>query len=187
METETPQHWIISSPEAMGGNVAGLRTPDAVVALVIDGFATDDGQNFEYPPFEAGRQDAVFMVLEEEVGLRVFERLDKYVRGRQSAKENLEDQNEVVAARWDLGNGKIGILVGDSTGSEHIQNAFETTLGFEKIYLQRSELAVIAQDFDANQVLAEGSKVFSEEARQALEGLLAAPKPTLSRGKRLMG
>ena len=117
METESLKHWIISSPESLGGNVAGLRTPDAVAALVIDGFSTDDGQTFEFPPFEAGRQDAIFMVLPEEVGLKVFERMEKYVAGRQSAKENLEDENEVIAARWSLGNEKLAILVGDSGGA----------------------------------------------------------------------
>lgn len=186
METENLKHWFLSSPESLGGNVAGLRTPDAVAALVIDGFSTDDGQTFEYPPFEAARQDAIFMVLPEEVGLRVFERMEKYITGRQSMKENLEDENEVIAARWSLGNEKIAILVGDSGGSDHIQEAFESTLRFEKVYLQRSELAIIAENFDAAQVLAEeNTKVFSDEARQALESLLAAPAPSPSRGKRM--
>lgn len=187
METENPKHWILSSPEAMGGNLAGLRNPDAVAALVIDGFSTDDGQSFEYPPFEAGRQDAIFMVLPEEVGERIFERMEKYINGRQSAKENLEDQNEVVAARWSLGNEKLAILVADSGGSEHIQEAFESTLGFEKIYLQRSELAVIAQNFDAAKILAEEKNVFSAEAREALASLVIAPKPAPARGKRMNG
>lgn len=187
METENLKHWILSSPESLGGNVAGLRTPDAVAALVIDGFSTDDGQTFEFPPFEAGRQDAIFMVLPEEVGLKVFEWMEKYVAGRQSAKENLEDENEVIAARWSLGNEKLAILVGDSGGSEHIQEAFEARLAFEKIYLQRSELAVIAQGFDAAKVLSEDKAIFSSEAREALESLLVAPAPAPSRGKRMTG
>lgn len=184
MEFEPLKHWIVTSPEAMGGNLAGLKTPDAVTALVIDGFSTDNGKDFEYPPFEAGRQDAIFMVLPSEVGGRVFERMQKYVAGRQSAKENLEDENEVAVALWVLNNDSVAILVADSGGMEHAQDAFEKTLGFEKIYLQRSSEAVIAPAFDAEQILNENKNVFSEQARQALEALRVPVKPAPARNKR---
>ena len=184
MEQETLKHWILTDPSTMGGDLAGLRTPDAVSALVIDGFSTDNGTDFEYPPFEAGRQDAVFMVLPAESGQRVFEGLSRYVAGRQSLKENLEDENEVVAAIWNLSEEKVAILVADSSGSEHIQNAFEQRLMMEKIYLQRSG-AVIDQLFDASKVLEEGRAVFNSEAREALTSLLKeVPAPAASRGRR---
>lgn len=184
MESESIKHWIVTSPEAMGGNLAGLKTPDAVTALVIDGFSTDNGKDFEFPPFDAGRQDATFMVLPSDVGGRVFERMEKYVAGRQSAKENLEDENEVAVALWVLNKDSVAILVADSGGMEHAQDAFEKTLGFEKIYLQRSNNAVIAPAFDAEKILSESKSVFSEEARQALEALRVPAQPAPSRSKR---
>ena len=184
MEQETLKHWIITDPATMGGDLAGLRTPDAVAALVIDGFSTDNGKTFDYPPFEAGRQDAVFMVLPAETGERVFEGMTRYVGGRQSQKENLEDENEIVTALWRLEGDKVALLVADSSGSEHAQNAFDQRLLMEKIYLQRSG-AIIDQLFDANKVLQETPDKTNQETFDALASLVKpAPAPVTTRGKR---
>ena len=178
---ESTRFWILTDPRSLGQDVAGLRTPDAAAAVVIDGYATDDGKNFEYPPFKSGKASATFMVLPKEVGERVYEKTAAHVISRRSIQQNVEGaiDNEVLAAKWNLEDGRVALLVADAGESENVQDAFERFLGSEKISLQRSEFAVIAHRFSAATVLQSGV-VLSEDARFALEALRCDPVPALA-------
>lgn len=176
MDTDL-KHWILSSPKLLGNDVAGLRAPDAACALVVDGYSTANGKTFDFPPFGAGRCAATFMVLPAEAGHRVYERLAAYVGSRRSLIDNLADENEVLAARWDLPDGQVAVMAAESGGVENAQDAFERFLALDKIPLHSSNLAVIAPRFDASQLLAARTSVFSKEAAEALRALLPAAKP----------
>lgn len=185
MHNEDLNHWIISDPTLLGDNVAGLRAPDEVVAMVIEGFATDNAVDFEYPPFGAGRMDAIFIVLDKERADPVFTLMGNYVRGRKGLKENLNDENEVVAARWNLANDQVALLVADSGACENAQDAFEQALGFNGIHVYRSENVVVAPQFDAKGVLSKPDKIFSDNVRQVLTDLQhAAPSAKASKTSR---
>lgn len=181
---DLPNFWIVTDPAAMGNDLGGLRNPDAVVALVIDGFSTDDGSTFDKAPFARGTSDAIFMVLDSESGTKVFDRMAGYVQGRPSRKENVESDNEVVVGKWELASGQVALMVADAGGVDHAQSAFEKSLGFEDILLQRSDKAVMSSRFDVARVLADNKDVFSDIARQALEELTApvAPAPRRKNG-----
>ncbi len=183
---DLPNYWVVTTPAAMGNDLAGLRNPDVVTALVIDGYSTDDGKAFDKAPFARGATDAIFMVLDAEVGQKVYERMANYIKGRVSLKENLENDNEVVAGKWDLGNNQVALLVADGGGIDAAQSAFETALGLEGVLLQRSNKAVMSAKFDASAVLQENKEVFGEEARQALSSLAmtVTPAPKKKRGPR---
>lgn len=183
---DLPNFWIVKDPAAMGNDLVGLRNPDAVVALVIDGFSTEDGETFDKAPFGRDVPDGIFMVLDSEPGNKVYERMEGYVQGRPSRKENVESDNEVVVGKWDLPNGQVALLVAESGGVDHAQSAFESRLALEGIMLQRSNKAVMGNKFNAHTILAEDKEVFSDEVRQALGALLApaAPAPRRKTGPR---
>lgn len=185
---ETPAHWILDNPAVLGGTVAGLRAPDVVRGLIIEGLSSEDGRTFEAPPFAAGRLDAVLVVLDAPTGETVFQALAGYVAGRVSLKENLADDNEVVVALWRLpaeeGEGSAVLLVGDTSGNMHAQEALDRTMALHKLHLQRSEKMVMGQNFDAARIVATGEGVFDPAVGAIMQDLLAAsPKPSAVRRK----
>lgn len=167
-------YWFITEPALFQNNVAGLRQPDAAVGLVIDGYSTSNGEIFDYPPFEGGRQDGTFIIFED-VGLadKLFQAMQRYATSRKSIEENLSEDNEFVVARWNLNNGKIALFVGDSEGSQAAQETFHQHLSFNNIPFYSNERTILAQSFDAQALLRKEEVIFSPEAREALEELLS--------------
>ena len=170
--------WILDNPKALGGDVAGMRSPDAATALVIDGFATANGKKFDFPPFGAGLADVTLMALPADVGNRLYEKMAGYVASRQSRTENVAEENEVLAAKWVVDADTVVVMAADSARGvgEFAQDAFERFLGFEKIQLHSSSNAVIAPGFDARKWL-EGGDV-SPGIQRVIEGLCAPPPKT---------
>lgn len=176
-------HWVLTGTDFLGGDVAGLRTPDEAVALLIDGYSTGDGKEFDAPPFGAGTSNVTMVVLGREVGERIYERLAGYVSGRKSLKENLAEENEVLAAKWILDEDRVAVLAADRGGVEHAQDVLENYLRLERIPLHSSGMAVIAPNMDAAALLADPESVLGDTARQALESLrvqTVAPAPARS-------
>lgn len=183
--TDDLKHWILDNPKALGGDVAGLRTPDAATALVIDGFATSNGKKFDFPPFGAGRMDITLMVLPAEVGNRMYEKMAGYVASRKSRTENLSDENEVLAAKWDIDGDTVAVMAADSIHSlvENAQDTFEQYLGFERIQIHSSRLSAIGPAFDARKWLEKPGS--SPKIRNVIEALaLPVSAPSPARGPR---
>ena len=174
--------WILDNPKALGGDVAGMRSPDAATALVIDGFATANGKKFDFPPFGAGLADVTLMALPADVGNRLYDKMAGYVASRQSRTENVAEENEVLAAKWVVDADTVVVMAADSarTPNEFAQDAFGRFLGFEKIQLYSSSDAVIASSFDARKWLE--TEESNPSIRKVVEGLCAPPaKSTPSR------
>lgn len=179
-------HWVLEGTSFLGGDVAGLRTPDEAVALLIDGYSTGDGKQFDAPPFGAGTANVTMVVLPEEVGDRIYERLSGYIGGRKSKKENLAEENEVLAAKWNLGNGSVAVLAADGGGAEYAQDVLEDYLRLERIPLHSSGFAVIAPGMDASVLLENPMSVIGDKAREMLESLcLESASPAPARPPRL--
>lgn len=184
--TEYLDFWIVDQTKALGGDVAGLRTPDAAVALVIDGFATSNGKKFDFPPFGSGRVDVTMMAFPAELGERLYEKVAGYIASRQSRNENVAEENEVIAAKWAIDDDTVLVMVGDSAQSlcEFAQDAFERYLGFEKIHLHSSREAVIAPSFDAREWLDSGQG--EANIRRIIESVaLPASSPAPARGPKI--
>ena len=173
-QTTDVAYWFITEPTLFQNNIAGLRQPDAAIGLVIDGYSTSNGEIFDYPPFEGGRQDGTFIILEDVVVAdKLFQAMSKYATSRKSLEENLSEDNEFVIARWTLSNGKVAMFVGDSEGSQAAQDVFHQNLQFNNIPFYSNERTILSQSFDAQVLLQKEEVIFNQEAREALEELSA--------------
>lgn len=185
-ENEKPNHWVIDDVQLIGKEVGGLKAPTAMTALVIDGYATEDGKNFDHAPFGAGRQDGTIMLLSKEVADNVYDRLSAYLKHPRGIEANVSEENEAAVARWDLPDGRVAVLVLD-TVTPLLQEKFNNHLSVShNISVVRSPDSSTVMRFDAERILRNKEDIMSgTDLEMFLEdnkyqAPRPAPKPTQS-------
>lgn len=100
------------------GAIGGLRSPDRVTALCIEGFSLpEDGFEPESGAFEAHNIDATLVVTDTDTGNYLFGLLTHALR-KELTDEFLDNDNEAVIALWHLDNNRVAVLAGDAGGSD---------------------------------------------------------------------
>lgn len=123
-------YWVGSSPSVLGNNIGGLKNPDQVAYFVCEN-STDNGVDFDYPPFEGGRVDGVLRVLDATAGQNLFEKVSAAFKRKKFATDMVESDNDGVVALWNAGE-QIILFVGDTSGS-FVQDMWYDTCRFASI------------------------------------------------------
>ena len=76
------RYWFVADPNSLGP-VGNFRIPDRVAAVVSEEL-TDDGRSFDTPAFDGGKIDAVFALMGQEEGEKVFGYIAAKLAGRAS-------------------------------------------------------------------------------------------------------
>ena len=109
-------YWVGRSPAVLGNDIGGLKTPDQVSYFVCENL-TDDGVQFEQPPFQAGRVDGVLRVLPTTEGNDLFGRVSAAFSRKNFAHQMVDANNDAVVALWTLDEDTVALFVGESNGS----------------------------------------------------------------------
>lgn len=123
-------YWVGSAPSVLGNNIGGLKNPDQVSYFVCEN-STDNGVDFDYPPFEAGRVDGVLRVLDPSEGQDLFEKVSAAFKRKKFATDMVDSDNDGVVALWSVGE-KVVLFVGDTAGS-FVQDMWYDTCRFASI------------------------------------------------------
>ena len=148
-------YWLVSNPSALG-DIAGFRAPDRVSAFVSES-ATDDGEVFDYAPFEGGKIDAVLCVLTEEEADTLFTSISAAFSRRQFAADMLEAGNEGLVATWNLPDGRVALLASDLGGSSLVQDMWYASCRFAKIPPFEEGRVYDSSHFSADKLREKGS------------------------------
>lgn len=123
-------YWVGSNPGVLGNNVGGLKNPDQVSYFVCEN-STDNGVDFDYPPFEGGRVDGVLRILDAPEGQDLFEKVSAAFKRKKFATDMVEADNDGVVALWNVGE-KVVLFVGDTAGS-FVQDMWYDTCRFASV------------------------------------------------------
>ena len=171
------RHWVIDDVALIGEQVGGLKAPSQMVGLLLDGYSTDDGKNFERVPFAANLHDGTIMLLSKEHGENVFEKLKNFLNHPRGIAANLIEENEAAVALWEVGQDKVALLVLDST-SRTLQDKFEGYLNGMNISLVSSPDSATVLRFDADRIVKNKEDVMGPDLELFLENnLYVVPAP----------
>lgn len=120
-------YWVGSNPAVLGNNVGGLKNPDHVSYFVCEN-STDNGVDFDYPPFEGGRVDGVLRVLSAAEGQDLFDKVSAAFKRKKFATDMVESDNDGIVALWNIGE-QVVLFVGDTAGS-FVQDMWYDTCRF---------------------------------------------------------
>ena len=163
------RYWFVADPTSLGP-VGNFRIPDRVAAVVSEDL-TDDGRSFDTPAFEGGKIDAVFALMGQEEGEKVFGYIAAKLAGRKTAASVLEDDNGGIVALWNLPEGKVALLAGDRD-SATVQELWDEACRLAKVPPYEEERVYSSARFAADKVQALGGDL--SEAAQVIS--LTAPK-----------
>lgn len=163
------RYWFISDPSALG-SVGNFNTPKRLAAVVSEDL-TEDGRNFDGPVFEGGKIDAVFALLEEEQGEKIFGYIAAKLAGRKTVAAMLEDDNGGFVALWALSEGKVALLAGDRD-SATVQELWDEACRLAKVPSYEEGRVYTSPRFTADKIHALGGDL--SEAAKAIG--LATPK-----------
>lgn len=178
--SEDQVYWILKTNEEVApilANVGGLANPDQMTAFVLNGYESDDGKNFEKPPFEGGKMDGALILVDTSVADTVYPRIARFINSKGTINACVEDEVQHAVASWNLENDRTALLILSSESSQ-IQEALEKELSFFKVKLHRSLDASFSADFDVNTLLSQDKEINSEEMRQFInKHRVQAPAP----------
>jgi hypothetical protein len=117
------RYWLVSDPASLNGNLAGFKAPDRLAALISED-VSDDGVSFDAPVFGQEVLDGVFGLMEEEAGGQLFSFISAKLAGRKTAQKLLDDSSYGVVGLWNLGDGRVALLAGD-TNSDTVQELWD--------------------------------------------------------------
>lgn len=142
-------YWVGSNPSVLGNNIGGLKTPDHVAFFVCEN-STDNGVDFDYPPFEAGRVDGVLRVLDAQSGRDLFDKVSAAFKRKKFAGDMVEADNDGVVALWNMGE-QVVLFVGDTAGS-FVQDMWYDSCRFSGVPPFEESSSVSGVRFDAAQL-----------------------------------
>lgn len=117
------RYWLVSDPASLNGTLAGFRSPDRLAAIVSED-VSDDGVSFEAPVFGPEVLDGLFGLMEEEAGGQLFSYISAKLAGKRTAQNLLDANSYGVVGLWNLGDGRVALLAGD-TNSDTVQELWD--------------------------------------------------------------
>lgn len=170
------RYWIGNDPSVLGGDVCGLRTPDKVSYFVCEN-STDDGVNFDYPPFESGRMNGVLRLMTNEEAEDVYSRVEATLPRRKFASDMVEGDNDAVIALWKVDDEHSLMLIAEKELSM-LRDSWYDSSRFSKVSPYMEGLSVSGVNFDANNFI--NLEDTGEQLSNAITQLSIKNKPKLS-------
>jgi hypothetical protein len=131
-QEELTPHWLNKDTQSWGG-VTSWKSPDKGFSLLIEGYKTDDGVNFDGPLFPPGSLDVTLTVMEKDLAEKAYALAEKLMQKPTFISNCVEKDLEFVVSYWNISETHSVLLVGDVKGYRVAQDAWDNILDKLKI------------------------------------------------------